>query len=65
MLCSRVLLPGRSNTYVTNEIFHFIRKTCGWVEDNYVNLIDDIERKYKDRNSYFKLTLNNEKHEVF
>ena len=37
----------------------------GWVEDNYVNLIDKIECKYKDRNSYFKLALDYEKPELF
>ena len=34
----------------------------GWVEENSVNLIDNIECKYKDWNSYFKLALDDEKH---
>ena len=37
----------------------------GWVEDNYVNLIDNIECKYKDWNSYFKFALDDEKHYLF
>ena len=36
------------------------------MKDNSVNLIDNtIECKYKDRNSYFKLALNDEKHYLF
>ena len=34
----------------------------GWVEENSVNLIDNIECKYKEWNSYFKLELDDEKH---
>ena len=34
----------------------------GWVEDNSVILIDNIECKYKDWHSYFKLALDDEKH---
>ena len=32
------------------------------MEDNLADLIDNINCKYKDWNSYFKLKLNDEKH---
>ena len=34
----------------------------GWVNDNEVNLIDNIECKHKDWKSYLKLALDDEKH---
>ena len=34
----------------------------GRVKDNSVNLIDNIECKYKDWNTYFKLALDDQKH---
>ena len=36
----------------------------GLVGKKSVNLIDNMEYKYKDWNSYFKLTLDDEKHKL-